>query len=75
VGKVMWSSIATVVGAAVVALVMLWVVLRGRVWGWIPLVLALGVLVRELRFLQRRRRPPDAGFDEPRRERRPRGSR
>lgn len=30
-GKVLWSSVATLVGAAVVVLVMLWVVLRGRV--------------------------------------------
>ncbi len=71
VGNVLWKSVATVVGAAAVALVMLWVVLRGRAWAWIPFIIAFGIFVRELRYLQRRRRPPDARFDEPRRERGP----
>ncbi|MFI2102845.1 hypothetical protein ACH436_06100 [Isoptericola sp. NPDC019693] len=65
--KVRWASVWTVVGACVVALAMLWVVLRGRVWAWIPFFLAAGVAVREIRYLQRARRPADAGFDEPRR--------
>jgi len=64
---VQWSSVATVLGAGAVALVMLWVAIRGRVWAWIPFVLALGVAVREVRHLQRAARPADAGFDEERR--------
>ncbi|CAM3418753.1 hypothetical protein [Isoptericola cucumis] len=66
--KVQWSSVATVVGAVVVAVLMLVLVLRGRVWAWIPFALAAGIAVREIRFLQRARRP-DAGFDEQRRGR------
>lgn len=62
--KVRWASVWTVVGACVVALAMLWVVLRGKVWAWIPFFLAAGVAVREIRYLQRARRAPDAGFDE-----------
>ncbi|GAA1729323.1 hypothetical protein GCM10009809_26110 [Isoptericola hypogeus] len=62
-----WSSVATVFGAAAVALVMLVVALRGRLWAWIPFVIAAGVAVREVRYLQRARRPADAGFDEDRR--------
>ncbi|MEN5074059.1 hypothetical protein ABE437_09600 [Isoptericola cucumis] len=66
--KVQWSSVATVAGAVVVAVLMLVLVLRGRVWAWIPFALAAGIAVREIRFLQRARRP-DAGFDEQRRGR------
>ena len=47
---------------------MLVLVLRGRMWAWIPFAVAAGVAVREIRFLQRARRP-DAGFDEQRRGR------
>ncbi|MFC7876594.1 hypothetical protein [Isoptericola sp. NPDC057391] len=65
--KVRWASVWTVVGACVVALAMLWVVLRGKVWAWIPFFLAAGVAIREIRYLQRARRPADAGFDERRR--------
>ncbi len=68
--KVQWSSVATVVGAVVVAVLMLVLVLRGRVWAWIPFAIAAGVAVREVRFLQRARRP-EAGFDEDRRHPRP----
>ena len=66
--KVQWSSVATVVGAVVVAVLMLVLVLRGRMWAWIPFAVAAGVAVREIRFLQRARRP-EAGFDEQRRGR------
>ena len=66
--KVQWSSVATVVGAVVVAVLMLVLVVRGRVWAWIPFAVAAGVAVREVRHLQRARRP-DAGFDEQRRGR------
>ncbi|MBD5786069.1 hypothetical protein IF650_07740 [Cellulosimicrobium terreum] len=48
-----WSSIATVLGGIVVALVCLVLVLRGRVWAWVPLVLAAAVALREVRYLQR----------------------
>lgn len=65
--KVRWSSVGTVLLAASVALVMLFVALRGRVWAWIPFALALAVAVREVRYLQRSNRPPQAGFDEKRR--------
>ncbi|MEL7976406.1 hypothetical protein AAG589_11125 [Isoptericola sp. F-RaC21] len=65
--KVRWASVWTVFGACVVALAMLWVVLRGRVWAWIPFVIAAGVAVREIRYLQRSRGPREAGFDERRR--------
>ncbi|MCA5894332.1 hypothetical protein LEP48_13375 [Isoptericola sp. NEAU-Y5] len=67
--RVQWSSVATVVGAGVVALVMLWVAIRGRAWALVPFVLALGVAVREVRHLQRAARPP-VGFDETPRGRR-----
>jgi len=67
VRKVRWASVWTVVGACVVALAMLWVVLRGKVWAWIPFFLAAGVAIREIRYLQRSRRPAEAGFDERRR--------
>ncbi len=65
--NVRWSSIGTVVGASVVALIMLVLVARGRVWAWIPFAIAAGVAVREVRFLQRARRPSAVGFDERRR--------
>jgi hypothetical protein len=63
-----WKSVATVVGATVVALAFFVAALRGRVWAWLPCALAVGVAVRELRWLQRdRRRGREAGFDQPRR--------
>jgi len=64
---VRWSSVWTVFGACVVAVAMLSIVLRGRMWAWIPFIIAAAVAVREIRYLQRTRRPADAGFDEPRR--------
>lgn len=48
-----WSSVATVLGGVVVAVVCLGLVLRGRVWAWIPCVLAAAVALREVRYLQR----------------------
>lgn|GEM_PF-905354 len=48
-----WSSVATVLGSVVVALVCLSLVLRGRAWAWVPLVLAAAVALREVRWLQR----------------------
>ncbi|MFC8597389.1 MULTISPECIES: hypothetical protein [unclassified Isoptericola] len=68
--NVRWASVWTVFGACVVAVAMLSIVLRGRLWAWIPFFLAVGVAVREIRYLQRSRRPADARFDEPRRDRR-----
>jgi 4-hydroxybenzoate polyprenyltransferase len=68
--SVRWASVATVVGAGLVALVALAAVLRGRGWAWVPFVLAAAIAVREVRQLQRARRR-HAGFDEPdRRQRR-----
>ncbi len=67
--SVRWSSFGTVLGASVVAVLMLVLVVRGRVWAWIPFVLAAGVAVREVRFLQRSRRPSTVGFSERRRGR------
>jgi hypothetical protein len=64
VRSVRWASVATVVGAGLVALVALAAVLRGRVWAWVPFVLAAAIAVREVRHLQRARRR-HAGFDEP----------
>ncbi|WP_277211016.1 hypothetical protein [Isoptericola croceus] len=64
VRSVSWSSVATVVGAAVVALLCLAVVLRGRPWAWFPFGIAVAIAVRELRVLQRARRR-HVGFDEP----------
>jgi hypothetical protein len=48
-----WSSIATVLGGVVVALVCLSLVLRGRTWAWVPLAVAAAVALREVRYLQR----------------------
>ncbi|MFC8922520.1 hypothetical protein [Cellulosimicrobium sp. NPDC057127] len=48
-----WSSIATVLGGVVVAVVCLSLVLRGRVWAWVPLAIAAAVALREVRYLQR----------------------
>ncbi|AEG45445.1 hypothetical protein [Isoptericola variabilis] len=67
--SVRWSSVGTVVGATVIALLMLVLVVRGRVWAWIPLAIAAGVAVREVRFLQRSGRASEVGFDERRRGR------
>jgi hypothetical protein len=53
VRSVRWSSLLTVLGASAVALVFLVVALRGRVWAWVPFVIAVGVAVREVRYLQR----------------------
>ncbi|PFG44531.1 hypothetical protein ATJ88_3258 [Isoptericola jiangsuensis] len=64
VREVRWSSVATVVGAGVIALVALVAALRGRTWAWLPFVLAAAIAVREVRYLQRLLHPP-AGFDEP----------
>ncbi len=69
VRRVRWSSLGTVVGASVVALLMLVLVVRGRVWAWIPFAIAAGVAVREIRFLQRSGRASTVGFDERRRGR------
>jgi 4-hydroxybenzoate polyprenyltransferase len=56
----------TVLGAVAVALVFLAVAARGRVWAWVPFLVAAGVALREVRLLQReRRRSHEAGFDEP----------
>ena len=48
-----WASVWAVLVAGAVALVFGWVALRGRVWAWVPFVLAAGVVVREVRWLQR----------------------
>jgi hypothetical protein len=64
VRSVRWASVATVLGACLVAVVALVAALRGRHWAWLPFVLAAGIAVREVRYLQRALRPP-AGFDEP----------
>ncbi|OLT53425.1 hypothetical protein BJF88_11570 [Cellulosimicrobium sp. CUA-896] len=48
-----WSSVATVLGGVVVALACLTLVLRGRVWAWVPLAVAAAVALREVRYLQR----------------------
>lgn len=57
-----WASVGTVFGGVAVALVFLVLVLRGRVWAWVPLVIAAAVALREVRYLQRvaggRRRGP-----------------
>ncbi|MFJ1511337.1 hypothetical protein [Cellulosimicrobium funkei] len=50
---VRWASVATVLGGIVVAVVCLVLVLRGRVWAWVPLVVAAAVALREVRYLQR----------------------
>lgn len=50
---VRWASLATVLGGIAVALVSLVLVLRGRVWAWVPLVVAAAVALREVRYLQR----------------------
>ncbi|ACZ29267.1 hypothetical protein Xcel_0228 [Xylanimonas cellulosilytica DSM 15894] len=51
-----WASVRTVLVAGAVALVLAWVAVRGRWWAWAPFLLALGVVVREVRWLQRRER-------------------
>ncbi|WP_418275772.1 hypothetical protein ACNHYB_13040 [Isoptericola jiangsuensis] len=71
VRSVRWASVATVVGAGLLALVALVAALRGRPWAWLPFVLCAGVAVREVRYLQRALRRP-AGFDEPDRRSTPR---
>ncbi|MBD8079699.1 hypothetical protein IF651_11590 [Cellulosimicrobium arenosum] len=48
-----WSSVATVLGGIVVAVVCLTLVLRGRTWAWVPLLVAAAVALREVRWLQR----------------------
>ncbi len=48
----MWAVLV----AGVVAAVFGWVALRGRVWAWVPCAVALAVVVREVRWLQRRER-------------------
>lgn len=53
-GRILWSSVAVVLGSAVVAFVALTLLVRGRTWAWVPLVLAAGVGLREIRVLQRR---------------------
>lgn len=61
---VRWASILTVLVAAAFTVVALAAALRGRAWAWVPFALSAAILVREVRYLQRARRPP-AGFDEP----------
>jgi len=51
-----WVSLAVVIGCAVVALVCLLALLRGRTWAWVPGAVAASVGVRELRALRRRAR-------------------
>ncbi len=50
-----WASVWTVLGAFGVALLALALLVRGRTWAWVPLVVGLGVGLREIRYLQRRR--------------------
>ena len=50
---VRWASVATVLGGIVVAVVCLVLVLRGRVWAWVPLVVAAAVALRVVRGLRR----------------------
>jgi hypothetical protein len=64
VRSVRWASVATVVGAGLIAVVALVAALRGRPWAWLPFALAAGIAVREVRYLQRVLRRP-VGFDEP----------
>jgi hypothetical protein len=64
VRAVRWASLATVVGAGLIAVVALAVALRGRTWAWLPFGLAAAIVVREVRYLQRARRR-HATFDEP----------
>jgi hypothetical protein len=45
--------VGTVLLAGAVALVFGGVALRGRAWAWVPFLLAAGVVVREVRWLQR----------------------
>jgi 4-hydroxybenzoate polyprenyltransferase len=73
VTQIRWASVGTVALATAVALVFLGVAIRGRVWAWVPFAIAAGVAIREVRHLQRSRRPPDAGFTAPDRRRRDAG--
>lgn len=51
--SVRWASVATVAGAVVLALVCLAAAARGRVWAWVPGIIAASVALREVRALQR----------------------
>lgn len=51
-----WASLATVVGCALLALVCVVAVARGRTVAWVPGSVAAGIAVREVRALQRNRR-------------------
>ncbi|WP_336708645.1 hypothetical protein [Oerskovia sp. USHLN155] len=48
-----WASLLTVLGCVVVGLVSLFSLLRGRTWAWFPLLVAVAVGFREIRYLQR----------------------
>ncbi|MFI2753720.1 hypothetical protein ACGIF2_09825 [Cellulomonas sp. P22] len=51
--SVRWASVATVAGGVVVAFACLAAVVRGRVWAWVPGLIAASVALREVRALQR----------------------
>ncbi|PVU82685.1 hypothetical protein DDP54_06305 [Cellulomonas sp. WB94] len=51
--SVRWASVATVAGCALLALVCLVAVLRGRTWAALPGLLATAIGFREVRVLQR----------------------
>lgn len=50
-----WSSLFTVFGGGVVALVGMVGLITGHVWAALPLGLGLAIAVREVRYLQRLR--------------------
>ncbi|HZL02890.1 MAG TPA: hypothetical protein VFC48_07170 [Cellulomonas sp.] len=51
--SVRWASLATVAGCALLALVCLVAVLRGRTWAWVPGLVVTAIAFREVRVLQR----------------------
>ena len=51
--SVRWASLATVVGCALLALVCLVAVLRGRAWAAVPGLVVTAIGFREVRVLQR----------------------
>jgi hypothetical protein len=51
--SIRWASLLTVLGCAVVGIVSLFSLLRGRGWAWFPLLVAVAVGFREIRYLQR----------------------
>lgn len=52
--SVRWASLATVAGCALLALVCLVAMLRGRTWAAAPGLVAVAIGFREVRVLQRR---------------------